>query len=260
MAILTVNNLNIQYITDEGKVHAVKDLNFTVEKQDAIGIVGESGSGKSTMALSILQLLPENIIDISGEIWYKDVNLLSLSKKELNKIRWEEIAFVFQKSMSALSPVHRVGEQLYDVYKIHDPKRNKREVKAHILKLFSKVHLPARTYDLFPHELSGGMMQRISIALSLLNNPEIIIFDEATTALDVVVQEQVLDMIMDLEEEFQLTRLMITHDISVVSSTCNKVIVMQNGEIKEMGDVEEVLLHPKHPYTQKLLDSFISIV
>lgn len=259
MTILEVKDLNITYKTHDEDVHAVRNLNFKIEKQDAVGIVGESGSGKSTMAMSILQLLPRNAV-IDGNIIYKEEHdLLKMNRKELNKIRWEEISFVFQKSMSSLSPVHRVGDQLNDIYRVHDKKMSKQKVREHIIYVLKTVNLPERVYDLYPHELSGGMMQRVSIALSLVNNPEVIIFDEATTALDVVVQEQVLDMIMDVEEEFNLTRLMITHDISVVASTCNKVIVMKDGEIKEMGAVEDVLLNPQHPYTKELIESFINI-
>lgn len=260
MSILDIRNLNIKYITDEGKVHAVKDLNFTVDENDAVGIVGESGSGKSTMAMTLLQLIPNHMVEITGEIYYNGIDLLKLSNDELNQIRWKEIAFVFQKSMSALSPVHRIGDQLTDIYLVHNPNESKEASKNHIIGILEKVNLPARTFDSYPHELSGGMMQRVSIALSLINNPKIIIFDEATTALDVVVQEQVLDVIMDLEEDFNLTRLMITHDISVVASTCNKVIVMKDGVIREMGLVDEVLVNPKDEYTKKLLESYINIV
>lgn len=260
MSILTVKDLNIEYITDTGNFKAVKDMNFSIEKKDAIGIVGESGSGKSTLAMCIMGLLDKQTAKITGEILYKNTDLLSISKKEMDQIRWQEIAFVFQKSMSALSPVHRIGDQLKTVYRVHDRKTKSETVKQNLLNILEKVQLNAQVYNQYPHELSGGMLQRVSIALSLVNNPEIIIFDEATTALDVVVQEKILDMIMDLEDEFNLTRVMITHDISVVSSTCNKVIVMKNGEIKEAGLTEDILLNPQSDYTKELLNSYINIV
>ncbi len=260
MKILEVKNLNISYYTDDGLFDAVKDMNFSIDERDAIGIVGESGSGKSTFALSVLDLLPKNQAKVTGQILYRGTDLLSLSEKELNKIRWDEISFVFQKSMSALSPVHTIGDQLYTIYRVHDKKTRSKVVKENLLKILETVNLRPEVYNQYPHELSGGMLQRCSIALSLINDPEIVIFDEATTALDVVVQEQILDMIMDLEDEFNLTRIMITHDISVVSSTCNKVIVMKDGEIKEMGRTEEVLLNPQHEYTKELLEAYINIV
>lgn len=259
MAILELKNINIRYKTDGGDVHAVKDANLVVEEQDAIGIVGESGSGKTTLMMSILQLLPSSAV-VDGEIIFEDKDLLKLGEDELNEIRWSKISVVFQKSMSALSPVHRIGEQLSDVYRIHDKTKSKDELNKHVLDLLERVNLPERIYDMYPHELSGGMMQRVSIALSLLNNPKLLIFDEATTALDVVVQEQVLNEIMDLQDEFKLTRIMVTHDISVVASTCNKVIVMYDGEILESGDVDDVLLNPQHEYTKKLLNSYLNIV
>lgn len=259
MAILTIKNVNITYQTKDGGVPAVKNANLSIEEQDAIGIVGESGSGKSTLAMSILQLLPASA-KIDGEILYKGKNLLTMAEEELNKIRWAEISVVFQKSMSALSPVHKIGAQMEDVYRVHDSNKSKQELKEHVINLLKTVNLPERVYSMYPHELSGGMMQRVSIALSLLNNPNILIFDEATTALDVVVQEQVLNEIMDLQEKFKLTRIMITHDISVVASTCNKVVVMYDGEILEAGLVDDVLLNPQHEYTKKLLNSYLNIV
>jgi ABC-type dipeptide/oligopeptide/nickel transport system, ATPase component len=259
MAILEIKNMNIRYSTTDGDVFAVKNANLAIEEQDAIGIVGESGSGKSTLAMAILKLLPSNAT-VEGEVIYDDKNLLSLSEEELNKIRWDEISVVFQKSMSALSPVHKIGGQMIDVFRIHDNTKSKEEIKNHIINLFKTVGLPERVYSMYPHELSGGMMQRVSIALSLINDPKILIFDEATTALDVVVQEQILNEIMDLQEKFKLTRIMITHDISVVASTCNKVVVMYDGEILEAGNVDDVLVNPQHEYTKKLLNSYLNIV
>ena len=259
MAILEIKDVNIRYRTKDGDVNAVKNANLVVEEQDAIGIVGESGSGKSTLMMSILHLLPSSAV-VDGEILFEGRDLLKMNEDELNEIRWSQISVVFQKSMSALSPVHKIGFQMEDVYKVHDTSKTKVELKQHIIELLEKVNLPERVYDMFPHELSGGMMQRVSIALSLLNKPKLLIFDEATTALDVVVQEQVLNQIMDLQEEFKLTRIMITHDISVVASTCNKVIVMYNGEILEAGDVDDVLLNPQNDYTKKLLNSYLNIV
>lgn len=256
--LLELKDINITYKTDNEDVQAVKQANLSINKQDALGIVGESGSGKTTLAMGILRLLPDNA-EINGEILYKDIDILKLNEKELNELRWKEIAVVFQKSMNALSPVHRIGSQLEDVYKLHNDERDKTRIKNHIIEKLALVNLPERVYDSYPYELSGGMMQRVSIALSLVCDSDLLIFDEATTALDVVVQNQILEEIMDLEEKLNVTRIMITHDISVVASTCNKVVVMKNGEIVEAGLVEDVLLNPQHAYTQKLLGSSLEL-
>lgn len=256
--LLEIKNVNIDYETDHETVHAVKNASLTLDAQDALGIVGESGSGKTTLAMSILRLLPHNA-SVTGEILYKGEDILSLSPKALNALRWKEIAVVFQKSMNALSPVHKLGKQLEDVYRLHSNEKDAKKIKAHILQCLTMVNLPERIYNQYPYELSGGMMQRVSIALSLVSNSKLLIFDEATTALDVVVQKQILEEIMDLEEKLDITRIMITHDISVVASTCNKVVVMQDGVIVEAGLVEDVLLNPQHEYTKQLLGSFVDL-
>ncbi len=257
MALLEIKNLNITYKMKDKSVYAVQDADITLESQDAVGIVGESGSGKSTLAMGVLRLLPKTAVT-EGEALFEGKNLLTLSQDELSKVRWNEISVVFQKSMNALSPVHKIGKQMEDVYLIHRPKASKQEIRERIYELFRIVNLSERVYELYPHELSGGMMQRISIALSLILNPKLLVLDEATTALDVVTQSQILREIMQLQEKFHLTRLMITHDVSVVASTCNKVVVMYAGRIMEKGHVEDVLVNPKHPYTQGLLKSFPS--
>lgn len=257
MALLEIKDFNVTYKMKDKEVYAVQDACLEVEERDAIGIVGESGSGKSTLAMGVLRLLPKTAYTI-GEALYQGQDLMTMSPEELSKVRWNEISVVFQKSMNALSPVHKIGKQLEDIYLIHQPKATKQEIKERIYELFRVVNLNERVYDLFPHELSGGMMQRISIALSLILNPKLLVMDEATTALDVVTQSQILREIMALQDQFKLTRLMITHDVSVVSSTCNKVVVMYAGRIMEKGNVVDVLVNPKHPYTQGLLKSFPS--
>lgn len=257
MALLEIKDFNVTYKMKDKEVYAVQNACLEVEERDAIGIVGESGSGKSTLAMGILRLLPKSAYT-SGEAIFEGNDLMTMPMDELSKVRWNEISVVFQKSMNALSPVHRIGQQMEDIYRIHQPKATKEEVRERIYELFRVVNLNERVYNLFPHELSGGMMQRISIALSLLLNPKLLVMDEATTALDVVTQSQILREIMALQERFKLTRLMITHDVSVVSSTCNKVVVMYAGRIMEKGNVVDVLVNPKHPYTQGLLKSFPS--
>ena len=259
MSLLEIKDLNIIYKTKGKEIKAVKDFNLNVELQDSMGIVGESGSGKSTLAMAVLQLLPKEITDISGKISFCGVDLLKLNYEELRQIKWKEIAYVFQKSMNSLSPVHKVGHQLSDIYKVHEPKVSKKEIRERVNELFDLVNLSSRVYDLYPHELSGGMMQRVSIALSLIYYPKILILDESTTALDVVTQGQILEEIMKLQEKLNLTRIMITHDVSIVASTCNKVAVMYAGYLLESGYVTDVLHSPKHPYTEELLNSYPSL-
>lgn len=258
MALLELKHVNVTYHVGKKNIYAVQDANLEIDANDAVGIVGESGSGKSTLAMGMLRLISENISTIDGEVFFEGKNLLEMSHDELNGHRWTDISVVFQKSMNALSPVHRVGKQMEDVYLIHRPGSSKKEAKDRVIEMLKVVNLPERVYNSFPHELSGGMMQRVSIALSLLFNPKLLVMDEATTALDVVTQGQILKEIMELQSKFHLTRVMITHDVSVVASTCNKIAVMYAGRMLETGYVKDVLVNPQHPYTQGLLKSFPS--
>ena len=258
MALLELKNVNVRYIMKDKKVHACQHVSLEIEEQDSIGIVGESGSGKSTLASAVLRLLPHRITQVDGEILYSGKDLLKLTKDEMDALRWTDLSIVFQKSMSALSPVHKVGAQMEDVYRVHFPNADKNEIKQRVYDLFKVVNLSDRVYELYPHELSGGMMQRVSIALSLLHNPRLLVLDEATTALDVVTQSQILREIMSLEQNLNVTRIMITHDVSVVASTCKKIAVMYAGRLMESGETKDVLVNPQHPYTQGLLKSFPS--
>ncbi|WP_312474244.1 ABC transporter ATP-binding protein [Neobacillus sp.] len=256
MAVLDIKNLNVAYKSRNEKVFAVDNVSLSISEGDSVGIVGESGSGKSTLAMAILRLLSENDTEITGEIDFKGKDLLKMDINEFNKIRWKELAVVFQKSMNALSPIHKIGSQLEDIYRVHEPKIAKQKLKEKILSLFKLVNLSDRVYNLYPHELSGGMLQRVSIALSLIHKPPLLILDEATTALDVVTQGQILSEIQKLEQDIKMTRIMITHDMSVVANSCKKVVVMYAGKIMEVGNVEDVLIKPTHPYTQGLMKSF----
>lgn len=258
MALLELKNVNVRYIMKDKKVHACQHVSLEIEEQDSIGIVGESGSGKSTLASAVLRLLPHRITQVDGEILYNGKDLLKLTKDEMDALRWTDLSIVFQKSMSALSPVHKVGAQMEDVYRVHFPNADKNEIKQRVYDLFKVVNLSDRVYELYPHELSGGMMQRVSIALSLLHNPRLLVLDEATTALDVVTQSQILREIMSLEQNLNVTRIMVTHDVSVVASTCKKIAVMYAGRLMESGETKDVLVNPQHPYTQGLLKSFPS--
>jgi len=260
MIALEVKNLNVQYHTTNRKVHACSDVNFSLQAQESLGIVGESGSGKSTLALAVLRLLPAHIAAVSGSALYRGVDLISVEQEKLNDLRWKKIAIVFQKSMNSLSPVHKISKQMADIFRVHEPEASHKIIRDRIFELFTLVNLSDRVYNLYPHELSGGMMQRISIAVSLLHNPEILIMDESTTALDVVTEGQILSEIMELEKKLNLTRIMITHDISVVASTCKRIAVMYAGCLMEVGDVFDVLVNPKHPYTQALKRSFPNFI
>lgn len=255
MALLSIKNENVIYKVKNKNIHAVNNVSFDIEQQDSLGIVGESGSGKSTLALSILRLLPKRITEVNGEIIFEDINLLDLRENELESIRWREISVVFQKSMNSLSPTHKIGSQMADIFMLHNKSVSKSEVKNKMIELLELVNLPKRVFTMYQHELSGGMMQRVSIALSLMHNPKLIIMDEATTALDVITQGQILNEIKELEKRLNITRIMITHDMSVVANTCKKIAVMYAGYLVEFGYVKDIISNPKHPYTQGLLKS-----
>lgn len=257
--LLKLKNFNVSYKTNDKPVYAVKDVNLQINEGDSLGIVGESGSGKSTLAMAILRLLPEDTAEITGKAHFLDLNLVETSEEELRKIRWKELSVVFQKSMNSLSPVHKIGEQIDDICRVHNPNATKREILDRIKYLLKLVNLSERVYKMYPHELSGGMLQRVSIAISLIYNPKLLIMDEATTALDVVTQGQILKEISRMEKDLDVTRIMITHDISVVAAACNKIAVLYAGELMEVGYVKDILKEPKHPYTKGLLASFPSM-
>ncbi len=255
--VLSVQNMNVTYVNKAKRVMAVRNASFSINKGDSLGLVGESGSGKSTLAMALLGLLPKETTEITGKaIFLEDKDLLSISEKEMNELRWKKLSVVFQKAMNSLSPVHRISTVFEDIYRVHEPHASKEEIRATTVRLLKLVNLPDRVYNLYPHEMSGGMLQRVAIAMSLLHSPQLLIFDEATTALDVVTQGQILKEIVQMEKELETTRIMITHDMSVVSSSCNKVAVMYAGEIVEFGYVKDVMIHPQHPYTKALLNSF----
>lgn len=257
-AILTVKDLNVTYINKTRRVMAVRRASFSIDKGDSLGIVGESGSGKSTLAMALLRLHPKST-EITGEALFDGKDLLSISEAEMNELRWMKLAVVFQKAMNALSPVHRISTQIEDIYRVHCPSASGEEIQERAMELLKLVNLPPRVYRLYPQEMSGGMLQRVAIAISLLHHPQLLIFDEATTALDVVTQGQILREILEMEKTLETTRIMITHDMSVVATTCNKVAVMYAGELMEFGMVKDVLTRPRHPYTQGLQDSFPSL-
>ena len=257
--VLSVKDLSVTYKNRHKEVYAVKNASFDIENGDALGIVGESGSGKSTLAMALLRLLPPHVGIATGRADFLGKDLINLPEEDLHTIRWKELAVVFQKAMNSFSPVHKLSDQISDIYRIHHPKATKKEVYDRAMDLFRLVNLSERVYNLYPHELSGGMLQRVSIAVSLIHNPKLLILDEATTALDVVTQGQILEEIRRMEQTLNMTRIMITHDMSVVASSCNKVAVMYAGDLVEVGPVSKVLTTPSHPYTAGLLSSFPSL-
>lgn len=256
---MEIKDLSVDYLMQEGRVHAVDHVSLSLQKGSSLGLVGESGSGKSTLGMAVLRLLSPQTAQVTGSVSFDGEELLTMPENRLHQVRWQSLAAVFQKSMNALSPVHRIGSQMADVYRLHHPEADKAACKARVLEVLRQVDLAERVYRLYPHELSGGMMQRVSIALSLLNHPKLVIFDEATTALDVITQGQILKEIQRLEKELGLTRLMITHDISVVATSCTHVAVLYAGRLMEVGPTARVLRHPKHPYTAGLLAAFPSL-
>ena len=255
--VLELKNLNVTYVNKERRVMAVRNASFAIDKGDALGLVGESGSGKTTLAMAILRLLSH--AEVTGEAIFQGDNLIAMSDEQLNRLRWTGIAVVFQKAMNSLSAVHRIRTQIEDIYRVHYPKATADEIEARMKTLLKLVNMPERVYGLYPHEMSGGMLQRIAIAIALLHNPQLLIFDEATTALDVVTQGQILHEMVELEKTMDMTRIMITHDMSVVAASCNRVAVMYAGELVEIGPVREVIRTPLHPYTKGLMEAYPSL-
>ena len=237
---------------------AVKNVTLRLPKRGTLGIAGESGSGKSTLIMSALRLLPDSAT-VTGTVKLGDKNMNELSWGQVRAVRWKEASIVFQGAMHSLNPVQRIGKQIAEAMELHDPKahtkRGKNAYRAEVISLLEQVDLPARTVDSYPHEISGGQKQRVMIAMALACDPEVIIADEPTTALDVIVQERVLDLLTKLVEDRGLSLLMITHDLSVLARTCKEIAVMYHGEIVESGPSLDILTNPQHPHTRALTDA-----
>ncbi len=257
--ILEVQNLSMHYETLEGNVLAVKDVSFNVKSGESFGLVGESGCGKTSVAMTLLQLQPENSVISEGSIKLDGKELIGLSENELRKVRWDSISIVFQGAMNAWNPVIKIGEQIREALREHYPENSKQSNIDKINQLFKMVGLDESTANRFPHELSGGMKQRAVIALALSCDPKIIIADEPTTALDVVIQDQILSEIKKVQELLGLSLIYISHDIAVIAEMTDKIAVMYAGSIVEIGPTKSVFESPKHSYTRALLDSTPSI-
>jgi len=258
--VLKVTDLNMHYETLSGNVTAVKDVSFTVYEGESFGLVGESGCGKTSVAMSLLQLQADNAKISSGSINLDGKELVGLNESELRKIRWDSISIVFQGAMNAWNPVVKIGEQIREAIREHYPNNTKSQNTEKIESLFKIVGLDNSIMDRYPHELSGGMKQRAVIALALSCDPKIVIADEPTTALDVVIQDQILKEIKKVQELLGLSLIYISHDIAVIAEMTNQMAVMYAGRIVEIGPTSEVFSNPKHAYTRLLLESTPSVV
>ena len=257
--LLEVENLSMHYDTLEGNVDAVKNISFTVNSGESFGLVGESGCGKTSVAMTLLQLQPENSVITQGSIKLDGKELIGLSENDLRKVRWDSISIVFQGAMNAWNPVIKIGEQIREAMREHYPENTKQENINKIIELFKMVGLDESITDRYPHELSGGMKQRAVIALALSCDPKVIIADEPTTALDVVIQDQILNEIKKVQDLLGLSLIYISHDIAVIAEMTDKIAVMYAGSIVEIGPTKDVFKTPKHSYTRALLDSTPSI-
>ncbi len=256
---LEVDRLTTNYRTARGWVRAAEDVTFQVKKGEAMGLVGESGCGKTTVALSILKLLPYGARIRAGKILFNGQDLVKMKDREIRKIRWKGISIVFQGSMNALNPVFKVEDQIIEAVKIHESDISRSDAHARVAALFEMVGIDPGRADNYPHEFSGGMRQRALIAMALAANPEMLIADEPGTALDVVVQAQILKLLRELKDKLNLSMILISHDLSIVAETCERIAVMYAGHLVEYGDVASVFSKPLHPYTQGLIGAFPSI-
>lgn len=259
--LLDVQNLKTRYITEDGTIFPVDDISFRVKKGQTLGIVGESGCGKSQTALSIMGLIqkPGKVTD--GKILFNTKNgfenLLEKSEDQMKSILGNEIAMIFQEPMTSLNPVFTIGDQVSESIRLHQKNLNPGEIKNKAIDILKLVGIPAaeKRYHEYPHQLSGGMRQRVMIAIAMSCNPHLLIADEPTTALDVTIQAQILDLMRKIQKEFEAGMILITHDLGVVAEMCHDVAVMYAGKIVEYGTVEDIFYRPKHPYTKGLLES-----
>lgn len=256
MNFLDIQNLRIHFYTQRGPVQAVRGIDIKMVPGEILGLVGESGCGKSVTAQSIMGLLEKGSYGASGEIWFEKQNLLTCNEKDMRKIRGRKIGMVFQDPYTSLNPTMKVGSQLIECLLVHE-KLTKKDAKKKALFLMEQVGIgdPLIRMNQYPHELSGGMRQRMIIAMALAGNPILLIADEPTTALDVTIQAQILTLLKKIHQERNLGILLITHDLGVVANLCQRVMVMQAGKIVEEGSVEKIFSHPCHPYTQTLIKS-----
>ena len=253
---LTVEDLVVEYTQGKNVIHAVNGVSFELQKGETLGLVGETGAGKTTIAKAILRILPDRAARIrNGKITLDGQELLSISEEEMLGVRGKKIAMIFQDPMTALNPLQTVGEQILEVVELHNPDMKHEEAVKQAEKMLEMVGIARQRFIEFPHQFSGGMKQRVVIAMALACDPVLLLADEPTTALDVTIQAQVLELIKDLQAKYQTAMILITHDLGVVAETCDKVAVVYAGEIVESGSKEDVFLNPQHPYTVGLFNS-----
>ncbi|HAS6101066.1 TPA: ATP-binding cassette domain-containing protein [Vibrio vulnificus] len=253
---MSVRDLEVSFTTDDGPVKVLHGVNFDVRAGRTLGLVGESGSGKSVTSMSIMGLLPKPYGQIvNGQILYRGTDLVTLPAEQMYAMRGDRISIIFQDPMTALNPVHTVGRQINEVLELHRPDLDKRTRNEYALEMLKKVRipLPEKRLNEYPHNLSGGMRQRVMIAMALACKPDILICDEPTTALDVTVQASILELMNELQQETGMAMIFITHDLGVVAEVCDDVAVMYGGRIVEYAEIFELFDHPKHPYTERLM-------
>jgi peptide/nickel transport system ATP-binding protein len=258
-AVLQVKNLRVHYATPSGDVIAVNGVDLKVFEGETIGLVGESGSGKSTLAMAILRLVQPPGRIVSGKVQLHETDLMALSEAELRQMRWSQIALIPQGAMNSLNPVMRVKTQIAEAIATHQVERSPQELKERILRLLGMVGLPGRVYDMYPHELSGGMKQRVCIAMAIALTPSVIIADEPTSALDVVVQRVVAQTLLDVKRTLGVSMILIGHDMGLMAQLVDRIAVMYAGNIVEIAPVKDIFAEPLHPYTQLLLASIPSV-
>ncbi len=258
--VLQVEDLTMHYTTRAGEVSAVNNVTFALKKGQSMGLVGESGCGKTSIAFSLLKLLPDNALIKGGKVLLNGKDLVPLKEDEMRKIRWRHISMVFQAAMNALNPVYKVGDQVIEAMENHGLVETNQEAREHVAELFSLVGLDPKLMDQYPHEYSGGMRQRAVIAMALACSPDLIIADEPTTALDVIVQDSLLREMIELQKKLNMSMMYISHDIAVIAEVTERIGVMYAGRLAEFGSAEEIFKHPLHPYTYGLMSAFPSIV
>lgn len=263
MSLLSVQNLSIGYETKTGLITAVENISFDLAKGKPLGFVGESGCGKTTIGMALMGLLPDNARILGGRILFRggggDLDLVSLDEDQWRSVRGKDVAMIFQAAMNALNPVYRVDDQIKEAIVIHHPDISEADLNARLKELFDLVEIPFNRSHDYPHEYSGGMKQRVIIAMALACAPSLIIADEPTTALDVIVQDQILKGLRAIQARLKTGLIFISHDIAVVASICDDICVMYGGQIVEMGNKKEVFSSPRHPYTRTLLGSYLSL-
>ena len=258
-AVLRVKNLRVHYATPLGDVIAVNGVNLNVYEGETLGLVGESGCGKSTLAMAILRLVQPPGRIVSGQVQLHGIDVVALSEAELRQVRWSQIALIPQGAMNSLNPVMRVKNQIAEAIETHQVQRSPQELKERILRLLAMVGLPGRVYDMYPHELSGGMKQRVCIAMAIALTPSVIIADEPTSALDVVVQRVVAQTLLDVKRTLGVSMILIGHDMGLMAQLVDRIAVMYAGNIVEIAPVKDIFAEPLHPYTQLLLASIPSV-